>query len=43
MLDYTDEPCRYCGEKTVIYHQYIAEECCESCGKWQNDNEEAQQ
>lgn len=35
MLDYQDDPCVSCGEITVIYHQYIGDACCESCGEWQ--------
>ena len=37
MLDYCDEPCLFCGAKTVVYHQYIGDGCCESCGQWHED------
>ena len=37
MMDYEQEPCKSCGEHTVIYHQYVADERCESCGDWQSE------
>mgnify|MGYP000096471508 FL=1 len=36
-MDYIDEPCVHCEEHTVIYHQYIGDACCESCGEWQTE------
>ena len=35
MMDYSEYRCIYCDEYTVIYHQYIEDGCCESCGEWQ--------
>lgn len=40
MLDYSEEPCAHCGRKTVVYHQYIGDGCCEGCGDWQEPEEE---
>jgi len=39
MMEYQDETCLHCGAKTVIYHQYIGDACCETCGKWQDDDD----
>ncbi len=41
MLDYSEYSCDYCGEFTVIYHQYICDARCESCGKWEIEDKEA--
>lgn len=40
MLDYEDEPCRHCGALKVIYHQYIGDARCESCGRWAGEEDE---
>lgn len=37
MMDYQENPCINCKEKSVIYHQYIGDSCCEACGEWQDD------
>ena len=39
MMDYQDTPCKYCHELTLIYHQYIGDARCESCGEWQQEEE----
>ena len=40
MLDYEDYPCEHCGSFTVIYLQYVEDANCETCGKWEiEDNE----
>ena len=39
MMEYQAEPCRHCGAHTAIYHQYIADARCESCGEWQEGEE----
>jgi len=40
MMDYQEQPCVHCDEHTVIYHQYVADARCESCGDWQEEEEE---
>jgi len=39
MLDYQEDHCVHCEEQTVVYHQYIGDGCCESCGEWQEEDE----
>ena len=40
MMDYQGEPCPHCGEKTAIYHQYIGDAHCETCGNWRDDEDD---
>jgi len=40
MLDYSEYPCDYCGEHAVIYHQYVGDAYCETCGKWELEDKE---
>ncbi len=40
MNDYVNENCVHCAAQTVIYHQYIGDGCCETCGAWQVDEYE---
>jgi hypothetical protein len=39
MMDYQEQLCVHCDEHTVIYHQYVADARCESCGEWQEEEE----
>jgi hypothetical protein len=39
MLEYVPSRCVHCNANTVIYHQYIGDECCETCGQWQQDDD----
>jgi len=32
--------CKHCGSLEVVYHQYIGDAYCMSCGKWQLGFEE---
>ena len=43
MLEYSEEQCIYCYETTLLYHQYVADSCCESCGKWQAEDDDDEQ
>ena len=42
MMDYENTRCRHCEEQTLIYHQYIGDARCETCGEWQEDEEDGQ-
>ena len=40
MMDYQEQPCIHCEKQAVIYHQYIADARCESCGEWQEEDDD---
>lgn len=42
MLEYQDRPCPHCSEYTLVYHQYIGDSHCESCGEWETEEEESE-
>ena len=42
MMEYENTRCRHCEEQTLIYHQYIGDSHCETCGEWQEHEEDGQ-
>ncbi len=40
MMDYSENPCPHCSAHTLIYHQYIADSRCETCGEWEAEERE---
>ena len=40
MLDYEEAECVYCDEHAVIRHQYVGDARCESCGEWQEEDQD---
>lgn len=32
----SENKCKFCGSGELVYHQYIGDSKCQSCGSWQN-------